>query len=188
MASPDVRSDTTTRGTTPNSDTDARDAPSSTGRRPVRSIEVATRSTEADDEPAAIDAAGSPQSTRTVDANWAAVEAFTNTTLADGPIEVQSEEAAAADPAYVAEAPTPTSRTRLTNFDSPDEYRPTDACGTIPGFSVVTSGGIASASAQQIATSATVRRDAPSSAARRVNRDEAQTANSTSPGSTTGTS
>ena len=35
-ASPVVRSDTTTCGTTPNSDTEARDEPSSTGRRPVR--------------------------------------------------------------------------------------------------------------------------------------------------------
>src|SRR5580693_5482973 len=188
MASPDVRSDTTTRGTTPNSDTEPRDEPSRTGRRPVRSIEVATRSTEAEDEPAAIDAAGSLQSTRTVEPNSAAVEAFTNTTLADGPIEAHSEEAAATDPAYVDEAPTPRSRTRLTNFASPDEYRPTDTCATIPGFSDVTSGGMASARTQQIATSATVRRDAPSSAVRRVSRDEAQTANSTSPGSTTGTS
>src|SRR3984957_13214389 len=121
MASPVVRSDTTRRGTTPNSDTEARDEPSSTGRRPVRSIEVPTCSTEADDEPAAIDAVGTPQSTRTVSANWAAVEAFTNTTLADGPIESHSEEAAVTDPAYVDAAPTPRSRTRLANLDSPDE-------------------------------------------------------------------
>src|ERR1700734_2346556 len=106
MASPDVRSDTTTCGTTPNSDTEARDEPSSTGRRPVRSIEVTTASTEADDEPAAIDAAGTPHSTRTVGANSAAVEAFTNTTLSDGPIETHSEVAAVTDPAYVDAAPT----------------------------------------------------------------------------------
>src|ERR1700679_1156894 len=105
MASPDVRSDTMTCGTTPNTDTDARDEPSSTGRRPVRSIEVATCSTEADDEPAAIDAVGTPQSTRTVGPNSAAVEAFTNTTLADGPIDAHSEEAVLIDPAYVDDAP-----------------------------------------------------------------------------------
>ena len=120
-ASPVVRKRTTTCGTTPNSDTAAREEPSSTGRRPARSIEVATASTEADDEPAAIDAVGTPQSTRTVGANSSAVEAFTNTTLADGPIESHSEEVAAIDPAYVDDAPTPRSRTRLTNLETPDE-------------------------------------------------------------------
>ncbi len=121
LASAVVRSETTRRGTTPNSDTAARDEPSSTGRRPARSIEVATCSTEAADEPATIDAVGTPQSTRTVGANSAAVEALTNTTLADGPIDAHSEVAAEIDPAYVDVAPTPRSRTRLTNFDSPDE-------------------------------------------------------------------
>ena len=55
-------------------------------------------------------------------------------------------------------------------------------------MSEVTTGGIASASTQQIPTSVTVRRDAPSTAARTVTRDETQTPNRTSPGSTTGTS
>ena len=61
------------------------------------------------------------QSPRTVGANSAAVEALTNTTLADGPIAAHSADAAATDPPYVAAAPAPRSRTRLTNLATPDE-------------------------------------------------------------------
>src|SRR6202035_2662537 len=96
-ASPDVRSDTTRRGTIPNSDTDARDEPSSTGRRPARSIEGVTCSTAAADDPAAIEATGMSHSARTVGVNSAAVEALTNTTLAPGPMEAHSADAAATD-------------------------------------------------------------------------------------------
>ncbi len=99
-----------------------------------------------------------------------------------------SAEAAESEPPYVAEAPTPRSRTRLTSFDRPDEYRPTDGCAASPGFSVVTSGGITSASTQQAPTSTTAAREAPSAEARDVSRDDIHTASSTSPGSTTGTS
>ena len=99
-----------------------------------------------------------------------------------------SAEAAESEPPYVAVAPTPRSCTRLTNFDRLDEFRPTDGWAVSPGFSVVTSGGIASASTQQAPVSATTAREAPSAAARAVSRDDIHTANSTSPGSTTGTS
>jgi hypothetical protein len=97
--SPEVRSETTRRGITPNKESPDLDGPSSTGRRPVRSIEVTTCSTAAEDRaPAASDAAGCPQKSRTTGANSAAVAAETKTTLADGPMEAHSEDAAATEP------------------------------------------------------------------------------------------
>ena len=57
-----------------------------------------------------------------------------------------------------------------------------------PGFSVVTTGGTASASTQQAPTTATAAREAPKAEARDVSHDDIHTPNSTSPGSTTGTS
>ena len=56
-----------------------------------------------------------------VGANSAAVEALTNTTLADGPMTAHRPDAAATDPPYVADAPAPRNRTRLTNLATPDE-------------------------------------------------------------------
>jgi len=100
--SPDVRSESTRRGTTPNKDSPDLDGPSSTGRLPARSIEVTARSTAAgdasEDDTAATDAAGCPHMSRTTGANSAAVLAETNTTLAADPIDEHSEDTAATDP------------------------------------------------------------------------------------------
>src|ERR1700722_1871058 len=99
-ASPDVWSETTWRGTTPKTDTDDRAGPSSTGRRPICSIEcTASPSTAADDErPSITSAAGWPQSSRTTGANVAAVAGSMNRTLADEPIDAHSAEAAGTEP------------------------------------------------------------------------------------------
>src|SRR5258708_7589283 len=83
--SPAVRSESTTRGTTPNKDSRARDAPSSTGRRPARSIEVATCSMVTVDA-SATDAAGRPHIPRTTWLSEPPVATSTNTTLASAPI------------------------------------------------------------------------------------------------------
>ena len=48
----------------------------------------------------------------------------TNRTLADGPMAAHSAAAAAAEPPYVALAPTPRSRTRLASFAMPGRVRP----------------------------------------------------------------
>src|SRR5229473_2647317 len=72
--------------------------------------------------------------------------------------------------------------------DEPDESRPTDGFAASPGFSVVTSGGITSASTQQAPTSTTAAREAPTTEAREVSRDDTHNASSRSPGRTTGTS
>jgi len=49
-ASPEVRSETTCLGTAPDSDTDDRVGPSSTGRRPARSIEYSACARSAADD------------------------------------------------------------------------------------------------------------------------------------------
>ena len=166
----------------------------STGRRPAASIErTAWPSTAAgppgdDESPGATQATGCPQNSSTADPNVPAVDADANKTLADGPIDVHNDETAVNDPPYVAEAPAPRSRTRLTSFETPDEYRPTDGLAVSPGFSVVTSGGMAMASTQQAPASTTAAREAPSTEARDVSHDDAHTASSTSPGSATAAS
>src|SRR5262249_21733499 len=86
------------------------------------------------------------------------------------------------EPPYVVDAPMPRSCTRLTSFDTPDEYRPTVALAASPGFSVVTSGGIASASTQQTPTSATAAREAPTTEARDVSREHTHSASRRRPG------
>src|SRR5487761_107740 len=202
-ASPDVCSETTRRGVSPGSDTDERAGPSSTGCRPTCSIAFTACSSspaaaaadaadaaddEPDDAPTTSSAAGCPQSPRTTGANVTAVAESTNRTLADCPMAAHSAEAAGSEPPYVAEPPAPRSRTRLTSFDKLDEYCPTDDFAASPGFSVVTSGGIASASTQQAPTSPTAAREAPTTEARDVSRDDIHNASSRSPGSTTGTS
>src|SRR6185437_314593 len=118
----------------------------------------------------------------------AAVEESTKRTLADDPIVLPSEEAAATDPPYAAAAPTPRSWTRLTCFARRDDSRPTDALFAKPGLNVVTSGGITSASTQQTPISATMMRAAPSAVAHDLSRDDIHTASSSSPGRTSGTS
>ena len=54
-------------------------------------------------------------------ANVAAVDASVNRTLAEGPMAAHSAEAAAIEPPYVADAPTPRNCTRLASFATPDE-------------------------------------------------------------------
>ena len=172
--------------------------PSSTGCRPACSTErTACASAAADaaaDGPGTTSATGCPHMPRITGANVAAVDASVTRTLADGPMAAHSAAAAATEPAYVADAPTPRSRTRLTNRDTLDERAEDeadeDAAGACdrPGFSVVMSGGPASASTQQAPTTATAAREAPKAQARDSSHDDTHTPNSTSPGSTTGTS
>ena len=96
-ASPDVRCDSTTRGTAPNRASPLRDAPSSTGRRPERSIEVTTSSRVTAGAPAT-DAAGWPHSPRTTWLNMFVVVVSTKTTLASVPIAEHSLDTAASEP------------------------------------------------------------------------------------------
>ena len=66
-------------------------------------------------------ATGCPHIPRMTGANVAAVDASVTRTLADGPMAAHSAEAAAIEPLYVAEAPTPRGCTCLVNPDVPDE-------------------------------------------------------------------
>src|SRR5579872_5406723 len=75
-------------------------------------------------------------------------------------------------------------------LDERDESVGDDAAGECdrPGFSVVMSGGAASASTKQAPMTATAVREAPNAQARASSHDDIHTPSSTSPGSTTGTS
>ena len=114
-ASPEVRSETACCGKAPGSDTDERDGPSSTGRRPACSTERTACSSAAADAaaegPGTTSATGCPHMPRMTGANVAAVDASVTRTLADGPMAAHSAAAAAIEPPYVADAPTPRSCT-----------------------------------------------------------------------------
>lgn len=115
LASPAVRSEITCCGANPDTTTDARVGPSSTGRRPVRSMARTACATHAADaagdagDPeadagapgvtqAVSSAAGSPHSSLTAGAYIAAVAWSVNSTLADDPMDAHSPAAAAAEP------------------------------------------------------------------------------------------
>src|SRR5579859_2284110 len=97
-ASRDVRSEITRRGTAPAISTDDRDAPSSTGCRPVCSIERTACSSPAADA-GTTRATGWSQSPRMAGPNIVADAESANRTLAEGPIESQSAETAETEPA-----------------------------------------------------------------------------------------
>src|SRR6185312_6331565 len=141
----EVRSETACCGTDPGRDTDERDGPSSTGRRPVCSTERTACSSPAvgaaAEGPGTTSAAGCLHSPRMTGANVAAVDASVIRTLADGPMAAHSAEAAAIEPPDVADTPTPRSCTWLMSFDTPDEADDeADEAAELdrPGFSVVT--------------------------------------------------
>src|SRR5262249_33103379 len=163
-------------GRDPGRDTDDRVGPSRTGRRPACSTErtaCSSSAVDAADGPGSTSAAGCPHSPRMTGANVAAVNASVTRTLADGPMAAQSAEAAAIEPRYVADAPTPRSCTRLISVDDSDELAGLDR----PGFSVVTSGGSASASTQQAPTAARAAREAPTAEARDSSHEDIHTPN-----------
>ena len=191
-ASPDVRSETTCRGAVPGSDTDDRVGPSSTGRRPARSIEFTAWSSSATDdaaEPGGHQRGGLPAQSpdgRRERRRRGRVHEQHARRLPDG----GAQRGGGGDRAAVRGGGSPPRATApgSTSLDTPDEYRPTDGSAVRPGFSVVTTVGIASASTQQAAAPAMAVREAPSAEARDASHDDIHTASSTSPGSTTGTS